>query len=187
MDYQSTTELQEYLDRNERLIWTGQPKKGFVFRTADAFLIPFSILWCGFAVFWFVTALMSGGAFFALFGVPFVLMGLVFVFGRFFIDARQRAHTFYGLTEDRILIKSGVYKTSITSFNIKTLAGIEYTEKRDGSGTIVIGPKNPMAVWGNGMTWWPGAKVAPSFDMIPDVRKVYNKIVELQKERQQSE
>ena len=82
-----TTELQEYLNTNEKLIWTGQPRKGIVFRTADIFLIPFSLLWCGFAIFWVVIA-SQGSIYFAMFGIPFVIMGLIFVFGRFIIDAK---------------------------------------------------------------------------------------------------
>jgi hypothetical protein len=182
MDFNLTTELQEHLDTNEKLIWTGQPKKGIVFRTADIFLIPFSLLWCGFAIFWFTTAISSGAPFFfAMFGIPFVVIGLIFVFGRFIIDAKQRENTFYGLTDDRIIIKSGVYKKTIKSLNIRTLSDIEYDEKNDGSGTINIGPKNPMMIWGNGMNWWPGIKAIPSLDLIQDVRQVYKKITEIQK------
>lgn len=180
MDYNLTTELQEHLDTNEKLIWTGQPKKGIVFRTADIFLIPFSLLWCGFAIFWVIMA-SQGSIFFAMFGIPFVVIGLIFVFGRFIIDAKQRENTFYGLTDDRIIIKSGVYNKTIKSLNIRTLSDIEYDERVDGSGTINIGPKNPMMMWGNGMNWWPGIKTTPSLDLIQDVRKVYNKIIEIQK------
>jgi hypothetical protein len=106
-----SNEFQEHLGANEKLIWTGQPKKGIIFRTADLFLFPFSLLWCGFAIFW-VTSVLNSGApfFFAMFGIPFIIMGLIFVFGRFIIDAKQRAKTFYGLTEDRIIIKSGLLK-----------------------------------------------------------------------------
>ena len=114
MDYNLTTELQEHLDTNEKLIWTGQPKKGIVFRTADIFLIPFSLLWCGFAIFWVIMA-SQGSIFFAMFGIPFVIIGLIFVFGRFIIDAKQRENTYYGLTDDRIIIKSGVYKKTLTT------------------------------------------------------------------------
>jgi hypothetical protein len=185
MDYTVAAALQEYLDPNEKFIWTGQPKKGIVFRTADLFLIPFSLFWCGFAVFWFVTALTSGAPFFfAMFGIPFVIVGLIFVFGRFIIEAKQREFTFYGLTDHRIIIKSGVYKRSFKSLNISTISEIEYDEKSDRSGTITIGPKNPMMmIWGNGLNWWPGLKAAPSLDMIQDVRMVYNKIIEIQRTR----
>ena len=184
MDFNVTTELRQHLDSNEKLVWTGRPKTGIVFRTADIFLIPFSLFWCGFAIFWFTSALASGAPFFfAMFGIPFVVIGLIFVFGRFIIDAKQRENTYYGVTDDRIIIKSGIYRKSIKSLNIKTLSEIEYVEKNDGSGTINIGPKNPMMIWGNGMNWWPGVKATPSLELIPDVRKVYNKIIEIQKSR----
>ena len=177
-----SNEFQEHLGANEKLIWTGQPKKGIIFRTADLFLIPFSLLWCGFAIFW-VTSVLNSGApfFFAMFGIPFIIMGLIFVFGRFIIDAKQRAKTFYGLTEDRIIIKSGFFKKSIKSLNISTLSEIEYVEKSDGSGTINFGPKNPMMMRGNGMNWWPGIEASPSLDLIEDARNVYNEIIEIQK------
>lgn len=184
MEYNLTTDLKEHLDTNEKLIWTGEPKRGIVFRKADIFLIPFSLLWCGFAIFWFTTAISSGAPFvFAMFGIPFVVIGLVFVFGRFIIDAKQRENTFYGLTDDRIIIKSGIFKKTIKSLNVRTLSDIEYEEKSDGSGTINIGPKNPMMMWGNGMNWWPGMNATPSLDLIQNVRQVYNKIIGIQKTR----
>lgn len=37
--------LREHLDKEESLLWTGRPRQGMVFRLADIFLIPFSILW----------------------------------------------------------------------------------------------------------------------------------------------
>ncbi|MFC4634800.1 PH domain-containing protein [Dokdonia ponticola] len=175
------SELRQHIDINETLLWTGQPKKGILFRSSDIVLIPFSFLWCGFAIFWVVMASQAG--LFALFGIPFVIVGLVFAFGRFIIDAKQRAHTFYGITEDRIIIKSGVFSKSIKSLQIKTLSDIEYNEKNDGSGTISIGPKNPMMIWGNGMNWWPGMKANTQLDSIPEVRKVYNQIIEIQKQK----
>ncbi len=122
------SELRQHLDNKETLLWAGQPKKGVIFRTADIFLIPFSLLWFGFAIFWMFMA-SQGSWIFALFGIPFVIVGLIFVFGRFIIDAKQRENTYYGLTEDRIIIKSGVFSKSIKSLNIRTLSDIEYTEK----------------------------------------------------------
>lgn len=139
MDFNIEIELQQYLDANEKLIWAGQPKKGFLFRTADIFLIPFSLFWCGFAVFWVIMA-AKGSIFFAMFGIPFVVMGLILVFGRFIIDARQRDSTYYGLTGDRIIIKSGLFKKTIKSINIRTLSDIEYSEKKMEAGQLLSGP-----------------------------------------------
>lgn len=176
------SELTQHISSNEKLIWTGQPKAGIVFRSADIFLIPFSIIWCGFAIVWLATAISSGAPFFfSLFGVPFVLIGLFFVFGRFFVDSKQRENTLYGLTEERVLIESGIFNKSVKSLNIRMLSDIEYTERSDGSGTISFGPKNPMMIWGNGMNWMPGMKANPQLELIPDVRNVYNQIIEIQK------
>ncbi len=177
-----TSELQEHLDINERLIWTGQPKKGIVFRTADIFLIPFSVLWCYFSILWEISVFSTDTPlFFKLWDIPFILVGLISLFGRFIIDAKQRENTFYGLTDYRIIIKSGVFKKSIKSLNVRTLPEIEYEEKHDGSGTIYIGPKKPIMIWGNGINWWPRVKPTPSLNLIQNVRQVYKKIIEIQK------
>lgn len=168
----------------ETLLWSGQPKKGIVFRTIDIFLIPFSLLWAGGVIGGFTAALSSDAPpVIALFAIPFVLAGLFMVFGRFLIDAKMRAKTFYGLTDDRIIIKSGLFTTKIKSLNIRSLSDIEYDEKNDGSGTITVGPKNPMMMFGNGMRILPGANATPSLEMIQNVRKVYNQIIEIQRRR----
>jgi len=181
MDFDVYTELRSNLDPNESLLWAGKPQSGIVFRNSDIFMIPFSLIWGGFAIFWFVTALASGAAFFfAAFGIPFVLVGLMMIFGRFFLDSYMRKNTYYGLTDKRIIIKSGIFSKSIKSLNIKTISDIEYTEKTDGSGTINIGPKNPFQHWGNGMNWMPNTKGNPSLELIENVRKVYNQIIDLQ-------
>jgi len=184
MNFNINLELQTYLDKNEKLLWTGQPKRGIFFKSSDIFVIPFSLIWCGFAIFWvFMTASFGAPFFFTLFGVPFILIGLYIVFGRFIFDAKQRANTFYGLTEDRIIIKSGINRKTIKSLNIKALTDIEYSEKSDGSGTISFGSKNVFEAWNNSMSIGSGNKGIPSLEFIDDVRKVYNKIIEIQRNK----
>lgn len=74
-------------------------------------MIPFGLMWCGFAIFWEYTAVTDRAPlFFILWGVPFVAAGLHFVFGRFFVEARQRESTSYGVTGQRVIIVSGILK-----------------------------------------------------------------------------
>ena len=86
---------------------------------SELFLTPFALLWCGFAIFWEWQVLQAPNApvFFVLWGVPFVLIGLYMVFGRFFVDALQRAKTFYGVTNERVIIVSGLFGRKVKSLN----------------------------------------------------------------------
>ncbi len=99
MSPEATVLLQTELDPNEQLLWTGQPRHDIVFCGADVFVIPFSLLWGGFAIFWEVSVIRSGADWFGpIFGIPFVLVGLYMIVGRFIIDAQQRTHTLYTVT-----------------------------------------------------------------------------------------
>ena len=110
-------------------------------------MIPFSLLWCGFAIFWESSVLNAEKAptFFAFWGLPFVAMGIYMVIGRFFVEARQRASTFYAVTEERVLIVSGLLSRTVKSLNLRTLSDISLSEKGSGEGTITFGPQNPFA------------------------------------------
>jgi hypothetical protein len=181
VDYAIEAELTPALGAGEKLLWAGKPKTGLVFRNSDFFLIPFSLLWGGFAFFWEISVVGSGApAFFSLFGLPFVIIGLYITIGRFFVDANRRAHTLYGVTQDRVIIKSGFVSNNITSVNIKTLQGLTFSQKADGSGTIMLGSTDSRYAIMQQMDW-PGVKQAPKLEMIEGVKAVYDQIVELQR------
>jgi len=146
-------------------------------------MVPFSLLWGGFAFFWEYSVVSSKGApvFFTLWGVPFVLMGLYMIFGRFFVDSYLRSRTYYGVTEQRIIILSGLLNREVKSITLQGLNDISLNERSDGSGSITFGPSNPMyAMWSG--TAWPGTskKLAPAFELIAQARRVYNIIREAQ-------
>lgn len=181
-DFNLKSELQKDLLPDEKLLWTGTPKKGILFRPSDVFMIPFSILWGGFAIFWESSVITSDVPFFlALWGIPFVAAGLYITVGRFFYDKYNRDKTVYGVTDKRVIIKSGVFKKNFESFNIKNLFNLSIDEKSDGSGTIKLNSGNATGFpQGISISGWPGSKQVPAFEFIPEVRSVYNLILKQQ-------
>jgi hypothetical protein len=175
--------IQAELGRDERLLWSGRPRQGIVLRPLDALFIPFSLLWGGFALFWEGAAIISGAPFFfSLWGIPFVLVGLYMIFGRFIVDARQRANTLYGVTDERIIILSGLLSRNVKSLNLRTLTDVSMDQRANGSGTITFGPASPLGSWGaTGMSGFSRVPMPPSFEMIPDVRRVYEIIRDAQR------
>lgn len=175
--------LRDYIDPGERLLWTGKPRPGVFLRREDAFMIPISLLWGGFAIFWEIAALSSGDPLFAIFGIPFVCMGLYIIFGRFFVDARIRERTTYGVTNERILIVKGLFSQELTSLSLSTLSESTLVQHGNGRGSIRFGAKHPMSTFAAGS--WPGAgrHAPPTFEFIQDPREVYNLIREAQRTR----
>jgi len=184
IEFDIENDLRQSLNSNERLLWTGKPKGGILFRNSDTFLIPFSLLWAGFAVFWETSAITTNTPLlFKLWGIPFVLVGLYVTIGRFFIDAQRRAKTKYGITEDRIIIKSGIFSQEIKSLNIKTLSDITLTQKNDNSGTITLGPTADFRYSMMQGMYWPGIKQTPKLELIENAKEVYDRIIQLQRQK----
>lgn len=171
--------IRSELSPGEQVLWSGEPRQGLVLRGSDAFAIPFSLLWAGFAVFWLVSAARSGAPLpFVLFGVPFVLVGAYIVFGRFFVEAKQRQGTFYAVTPQRVIIASGVFSRRVKSPSLETSSELSLSERSDGTGTITFGAQHPMASMFGGMSSWPGAEqyLGPRLDLVAQARTVYEVI-----------
>jgi hypothetical protein len=185
-----------YLDPGERLLWSGQPRRGVRLQASDIFLVPFSLLWGGFAFFWEAGVLgliplnhgkphVSGAAplFMAIWGIPFCLIGLHFIFGRFFVDAATRARTWYAITDRRVIILKTFFTTSVTSIDYANLNTLTLTERGDRSGDILFAQPTPYP--NNAQFGWsqPGRTLAPGFYLLPDARNVYNQIRDAQSKR----
>lgn len=182
MDFDIEDQLRDNLNKGEKLFWTGRPATGIKFQASDIYLIPFSIMWCGFAIFWEVGVITSNAPFFfRLWGIPFVLFGLYLTIGRFFFDALQRKNTIYGITDSRVIIKAGLFSKEVKSLNIKTMSDITFREKKDGSGTIMLGPSDFRQSFFIGFNSWSKSRQAPSLDFIEDVKNVYNILITQQR------
>ena len=184
IDVDVRQELGIQLGTGERLLWAGRPRQGIFLRSADLLLIPFSLLWGGFAFFWEYSMVTSNAPFFmSLWGIPFVLIGVYFIVGRFFVDARQRARTFYGLTNERVLIVSGIRRTTVRSLQLRSMSDVALSEGPDGTGTLTFGPVHPFQTWHTG-SWWPGLgnQLSPTLESVASARAVYDAIRAAQRE-----
>jgi hypothetical protein len=174
------------LGSGEKLLWSGQPKQGFMLRSTDAAMIPFSLLWCGFAVFWEAMVIrIPVPWFFKLWGIPFIAVGLYMVVGRFAVDVFKRQKTAYGVTNERIIIISGLLLEAVESLNVRTLPAISLSESGDGTGTITLGQSPTFFSQFN--TWQRSSRYnpPPALERIEQSRHVYNLI--LQGQRQTAE
>lgn len=141
--YAETTDLyafaRPYMEPGEAILWKGTPGKGNLFTSQDVFMIPFSILWCGFAIFWEWGVIRTGFVPFMIIGIPFVCAGLYFVVGRFFRKAWLRKRTAYVITNKKILRARG---NRIDMIQSRNMPPVQIQAFRDGSGTIIIGYPN---------------------------------------------
>lgn len=173
------SEIQRELGPGEKLLWSGQPRQGLRLNAADALAIPFCLIWCGFAVFW-ETSVIKGHAplFLKLWGVPFVLIGLYLVFGRFFLDARMRARTFYAVTNNRLIIVTHDFSRRVRSLPWQSLPPATLTERGEG-GAINFGPRLPFGLSSAGnFGGWPRSVQSPFpvLDLADHAREAYNAI-----------
>lgn len=170
--------LERELSVGERLLWSGQPRAGIRLRSSDTVAIPFSILWCGFAIFWESMVVRNGTpVIMMVWGIPFILVGLYIVFGRFIVDAMNRAKTYYAVTNERVIIITGLISREVKSLNLRTLTDVALSERSDGSGTITFGALYPMGRWVPDGSW-PGASryAPPAFEMVEQAKRVYETI-----------
>lgn len=176
-------EIGRFLEPDEQLLWAGRPKRGFVLRAHDAYMIPFGFLWGGFAIFWVIMVLSMGAPIvMPIFGSFFVVIGLYFMFGRFVTDAWRRARTSYGLTDQRIVIVTGLVSRSATSLALQTLPDTSLEEKADRSGTIRFGRPRVGRPY-RGFPMMPGLRAfePPMFELIPNAKQVHDLILYAQR------
>jgi hypothetical protein len=165
----------------ERIVWSGTPGQGILFNSRDILLIPFSLMWGGFAIFWEVTTLSMRRTpmFFRLWGIPFVLIGLYFIFGRFFFDAYLRSKMQYAVTNRRILISGPRPFSSINMLNLNQLPEIKLKEGRNGRGTIFFGPQSSASNRNNFAGLTPALDSTPKFIDVEDAQTLFTTIQRL--------
>lgn len=159
----------------ERIVWRGAPGGGILFSPSDIVMVPFSLVWCGFAIFWTVEATATHVLdFFTLWGAMFVCIGVYFVAGRFLVDAWVRRGTAYAVTDRRILIARGAPFGKFIAVGLSRLPDISLSERRDGRGTVRFGAEMSMFNNRRRASWSPALDPTPQLIAIDDARRVFD-------------
>jgi hypothetical protein len=142
--------VQNELKGGEKLVWADRPVPR-LFTAATIVPMLFAVPWTAFAIFWTV---MAGGFFesrsqpfpatgfryaFALFGVPFILVGLAMLTTPVWTRRAMR-RTAYAVTDQRAVVFTGGFfgTRRVQSFEPDRLAAMERTERADGSGDLIF-------------------------------------------------
>ena len=178
---QEEREIRSELEPGERLLWSGQPSQGLRFTWLDLYTIPFGLFFTGFAAVWVVMAYQSSPLF-ALFGLPFFLAGAFMAFGRFFVEAKQRARTHHAVTDRRAIIVSGLLNRTVNSLDLATLNDVAVTEKKSGRGTVNFGSRSVLdrlfGQFGAFGSFGYNPMDTSSFQLIEQPRKVYATVLD---------
>jgi hypothetical protein len=195
IDPEVSSKVQSELMAGESLLWTGRPKLSVVFHSDDLYMIPFSLLWGGFAIFWEAGVLGYWGnstkhgtpsTFMALWGIPFIVMGQYMIWGRFLYDAWLKRRTYYAVTNRRVLVMQEGWKQKTSWMYISSIPTVE----REGSttGTLWFGPRLPV-MGGRGQKTRDISRFrvgdVPVFADIDDLDFVYRMVLDLREKADQ--
>jgi hypothetical protein len=153
IDSRAAMKMHPEMLSGENLHWAGMPSPSVIFHLDDWAMVPFSLLWAGFAIFWEAGVLGYWGNgpqkgavswFMVMWGIPFIVIGQYMVWGRFFYDAWLKRRTYYAVTNRRVLVlQEGLKRKS----NWTYLEAIPMIEREGAtSGTLWFGEKRPIIV-----------------------------------------
>jgi hypothetical protein len=182
--------IQPELLSGENILWAGKPNPGVIFHREDLFLIPFSLLWGGFAIFWEmgVAGMLNFGShsqqqwgFGMVWGIPFVVAGQYLIWGRFLYVFWKKNHIFYAVTDRRVIAVQNAPSRKVASAYIDTLPTLIKSVRNDGIGTLNFAQTDPL--WSRGRGWgtWDATAFGnvPAFVDVDDADVVHRMIAEL--------
>ena len=179
----------------ETVQWTGRPNPAVIFHKEDWPMIPFSLFWGGFAIFWLLGAAGIANVwtnwpdrtlqwFGVIWGTPFVLVGQYLIWGRFIHRRWKKQRTCYALTNRRALIVEGGLKgRTASSAYFEAMTVVDKWVRSDGIGSISFGgPVTGEWRWGRN-----NPPRSPTFDDIDNVDSVYRIAAGLREQAHRSE
>jgi hypothetical protein len=160
------------LEPGERVLWSGAPRKGLAFRSADFLQVPISLIIVYVLAKQFRYMSFAGPVDVAIATVITLAVFYVTV-GRFFFDAYRRGKTAYALTSERMLIRESVLSNFVKSFPLNTITDTYLFDLPGGFGNIRIARRYLPVGWQDSRL--SATRGHPNgFAMIPDASHVYD-------------
>lgn len=168
------TKLNSELLPGERLLWSGQPRQGFMLRWRNLMMAPVGLVWGMMGVVFTAGALVErADRPMLLIGLPLSVAALLMVCAPTVADILLRRRTYYGLTDQRLLIVTDLRRRHVRGLNLRTLSEVQYSEGRRGRGTLTFGSAGPF--FGALAYGW-GRHAPAAFDDIEQPRAVYEQL-----------
>jgi hypothetical protein len=151
IDPGAAMKVQTEMISGERIYWAGTPNPSVIFHSDDWAMVPFSLLWGGFAIFWEAGVLGYWGngprsgspsLFMVIWGIPFVVMGQYMIWDRFLHDAWLKTRTYYAVTNRRVLVLQEAWKRKLNWMYLEAIPTIECEGTM--RGTLWFGKKYPV-------------------------------------------
>ena len=178
------------LSADEKILWCGQARPGLQFNSINVMTLPIGVIWLLFGIVFGI--IFKRPAYAAqqspydqftasLFLIACFLVALFCIFGVFFVDMLWRKHTYYAVTNKRVMLVTKWFSSKVQSPALPQLP-MQLTTKADGSGSIVFG-----STGSGGFIWSRAGRIRIftmpcSFAGIDDAQKVYDIILNAQRQ-----
>jgi len=160
--------LQQELDAGERVLWSGRALSDLRIESGSLMQSAFGFVFFGISVASLFAAGKESTIFPVLWTSLFVLAGFYYFVGHFFWNALCRRYVEYAVTNQRVIVRSGILSETTQSIEYRKIRTLTLTEKPDGSGTIQFGEANALSA-GEGIS-----SSATKMEAVPDARSVYS-------------
>ena len=136
--------FQAIRDKDEKVLWTGQPDRLPFLISGIPFLF-FGLCWGAFDYFGFIRHMGGRNGIPLGFAIPFFALHLIPFWGSLLNMVRLAlvvGNTYYAVTAKRLMLRSGFWGTDFASFDLSQVANMEVTvnpiENAHGVGTITF-------------------------------------------------
>ena len=124
-----------YLTPDEVLVWKGHPEQGNLLLPADTFIAIFGLALLAFGIYWASIVIPAGEAAMQAFCILFIAVSVYLAVGRFLYKAYLRDKTFYAITDQKLIIRSG---RNTTIYHGKDLPPMNIHVHGNGNATLIF-------------------------------------------------